>query len=238
MDSWIKALTVATVLAASTAAAMPYFEVSDAGQNLSDAQSIGSGVDVIHGNVANGSADLFSFYWGGGAFTADTIGSVADTQLYLFNAAGQGVWANDQHGPAPWPQSIDPSWSQIVDPALSAGQYFIGISIFDYDPYSSAGAIFPSAPFNGQFGPLNMAPLDHWAPFSWHQSAQGDYVVNFNKPTSVDEPSMLVELCIGLTALGFVTRLRRGVVPRAFLELSVAKMPTRQLNSPSEKAGS
>jgi hypothetical protein len=202
MKTWSSALAAATTLVASSAWAMPYFELGDAGQSLTDAQAVGAGVDVIHGTVGLNTADLFSFRWGGGAFTVDTFGSIADTQLFLFNAAGQGVWANDQAGGT--------NASQIIDPSLAAGQYFIGISVFDYDPFSSAGAMFPSAPFNGQFGPLNAAPLDHWATFSGHGSGGGDYVINFSAPTAVPEPPMLAVFGIALAALGLARRLRKA----------------------------
>ena len=202
MNTWSRAFFAATTLAASAAWATPYFEVGDAGQSLTDAQSVGGGVDVIHGNVSQTSPDLFSFYWGGGAFAVDTFGSTADTQLFLFNAAGQGVWANDQ-------ASAGTSASRIIDPALGSGKYFIGVSVFDHDPYSSVGPNFPSAPFTGQFGPSNSAPLDHWAPFSFHMSGGGDYLVNFNAPTAVPEPSMLALFGIALAALGFATRRRQ-----------------------------
>lgn len=201
MRSWSRALFAATTLAASTAWATPYFEVGDAGQSLTDAQLVGGGTDVIHGNVSLTSPDLFAFYWSGGAFAVDTFGSTADTQLFLFNAAGQGVWANDQ-------ATAGTSASQIIDPALGSGQYFIGVSGFDYDPYSSVGVIFPSAPFTGQFGPLNNAPLDHWAAFSPHVSGVGDYVVNFRTPTALPEPSTLPVFAVALAALGFATRRR------------------------------
>jgi len=198
MIAWSKALLVATTLTASTAWAIPYFEVGDAGQNLTDAQFVGGGVDVIYGNVGNNSADLFSFYWGGGAFAVNTFGSTADTQLFLFNAAGQGVWANDQAGGT--------SASQIIDPALGAGLYFIGISVFDYDPYSSVGAIFPSAPFSGQFGPLNDSPLDYWASYSGHSGPSGDYLVNFSAPTALPEPGTLALFAFGLAGLALTRR--------------------------------
>jgi hypothetical protein len=180
---------------------LPYLEIGDAGETLGTAQAVGSGVTTIIGNIVNQNADLFSFYWNGGALTLDTVGSSADTQLFLFNSLGQGVWANDQAEPFPS--------SRIVDAALAAGQYYIGLSVFDYDPYSSLGLMFPSAPFTGQFGPLNSAPLDHWAPFSGHLSGAGDYVINFSSATAVPEPPILLLLGSALLAMGYSRRRAR-----------------------------
>jgi hypothetical protein len=128
----------------------------------------------------------------------DTVGSNADTQLFLLNSLGQGVWANDEAVPYPS--------SRIVDPALAAGQYYIGLSAFDYDPYSSLGVMFPSAPFTGQFGPSNSAPLDHWARFSFHTGGVGNYVINFSSATALPEPPMLILLGTALLALGYSRR--------------------------------
>lgn len=206
MASRIKHMAWVAALAASAAGASPYTEVGDAGETLSGAQFIGAGVDVIHGNMGAASADLYAFSWAGGAFTVDTFGSVADTQLFLFNAAGQGVWANDQ-------ADASTSDSRITDPALAAGLYYIGVSVFDYDPFSTAGPMFPSAPFVGQFGPSNSGTLDHWALFSHHPASVGEYVIHFSAPTgAVAEPGTLALLGLGLATAGAASRrVRRGV---------------------------
>jgi hypothetical protein len=207
MNSSFTRWVLGTTFLTSSAFATPYFEAGDAGQSLADAQLIGAGVDVIYGSVDTHSADMFSFDWLGGAFAVDTLGSIADTQLFLFNAAGQGVWANDQAASAV-------NWSQIIDPALAAGQYFIGISVFDYDPFtsdgsSSLGALFPSSPFTAQLAPWTDLPLDHWQTFSGHSSGAGDYVINFRTPTAVPEPPLLALFGGGLATLAFATRRRR-----------------------------
>ena len=206
MSRWsIQAMAGVAALAAASAGASPYFEAGDAGQSLLSAQAVGAGVDVIHGNVGSSTADMFSFYWAGGAFEMNTFGSTADTQLFLFNAAGQGVWANDQ-------ASAGVSASQIIDPALAAGLYYVGVSVFDYDPYSSLGAMFPSAPFTGQFAAQNAGVLDHWAPFSGHMSATGDYVINFSAATSgeLPEPPTLAVMAVAALAALWAGHWRPG----------------------------
>ena len=198
MKTCLSALIVSCFLFSAPAWSIPYLEIGDAGETLAAAQAVGGGVTSIVGSIVNQSADMFSFYWSGGALTLDTIGSRADTQLFLFNSLGQGVWANDQ--------ADSMSYSRIVDPALAAGLYYIGLSVFDYDPRSSLGFMFPSAPFNGQFGPSNLAPLDHWARFSGHSSGEGSYVINFSSATSVPEPPMLILLATALLGMGYFTR--------------------------------
>ena len=61
-------------------------EIGDAGETLATAQAVGGNVTTIVGNIVRDNADPFSFHWNGGALTLDTVGSNADTQLFLFNS--------------------------------------------------------------------------------------------------------------------------------------------------------
>ncbi|HTE41773.1 MAG TPA: hypothetical protein VK629_13150 [Steroidobacteraceae bacterium] len=66
MKNWLRALAVltvavSTVLASAPAWSVPYFEAGDAGQSLAGAQAVGNDVNVIDGNIALDSADLYSF---------------------------------------------------------------------------------------------------------------------------------------------------------------------------------
>jgi hypothetical protein len=199
----LAALTVATALVSSPARAIPYYEVDDAGELIAEAQFVGGGVDVIHGDIGGfRDADLFLFHWGGGAFVVDTLGSAMhDTILFLFDAAGRGIWKNDE-------VASGVKWSQIVDPDLSAGHYALGVSPWNYYPtsdpsHSSSGAIFPSA-FTGQWGPVNDLPLDHWD--LYHASPGGAYVINIRTPTAVPEPPTLALFGAALAVLGFASR--------------------------------
>ena len=188
-------LTATAILFAGQAIAVPIAEVGDAGETLATAQTVGAGTTSINGGIAGG-ADLFQFGWGGGAFSADTLGSGTDTQLFLFDAFGVGVWANDDHFGL---------LSEITDAALSAGTYYIGISSFDYDPRDAGNNLmFPSFPFGSQFGPIDGDALDHWSGPSF---TAFEYSINFNsETTSVPEPGTLLLLGAGLLGLGLRRR--------------------------------
>ena len=199
------------------ASASTFAEVPDAGQSLGTAQALGGGVDTITGSLS-GDADMFSFYWGGGDFYVNSVGTPWDSQLFLFNGAGQGVQANDD-GIA----FAGPAYLQLS--GLAAGFYYLAITSYNLDPYSAAGLMFSSntagCPASG-FGclepPLNDGSLDHWAGTSYHS---GDYQINFSTTTSdghlgnpnptgapVPEPGTL--LLVGSALVTAASRLRKS----------------------------
>jgi hypothetical protein len=204
------AAAVASLFVSLVASATPYNEIGDAGQTLATAQVVPGGTSVIVGNVS-GDADLFKFGWGGGSFYVNSVGgTVGDSQLFLFNSAGVGIQGNDD-GIA----YAGPAYLQLG--ALAAGQYFIGISSYDYDPYSSAGMIFPSNPYQPLYGPSNLSPLSYWGGGSYHN---GSYSINFQQITSNGDPignpnptgnvpetsSSIALLGLGLAGLAMIRR--------------------------------
>lgn len=202
MKSLIRSFVAAGALIVSSGAyAIPYFEVGDAGESLATAQALTPGTDQIFGNYTYDSTDLYSFFWSGGAFSVDTFGTGRDTMLFLFNAAGEGVWGADGS------ICCGIGESQIVDPALAAGLYYLAVGPYDYQPYYSAtGRVFNFVGGGGLWTPVPGAVLDHWD--LYHQTSGGSYVVNFRNSTAVPEPSMLALFGLGL--FGLVARRRRN----------------------------
>ncbi|ASC71912.1 hypothetical protein XM38_028660 [Halomicronema hongdechloris C2206] len=161
---------LAALLTAAPAGAATFTEASDAGETLGEAIAVTtetmSPLESIAGSLA-GDADLFQlFLTGGQQFSAttintdsligipidDTLGSpsdlLGDPQLFLFDAMGNGVYANDD-GFTSVQATLPSSFS--LTPAES-GIYFLGISSADFDPVSADGEIFPDTPVNGVVG--------------------------------------------------------------------------------------
>jgi hypothetical protein len=84
---------------------------------------------------------------GGRTFSATTVGGAQfDTQLFLFDRQGIGVYANDDVG-------SDGGSTYIVQSTLPAGhaltpqyrgKYYLAISAYNNDPVSAGGRIFPN----------------------------------------------------------------------------------------------
>ena len=191
--------TAIGVLFAGQALAIPITETTDAGQTLGTATTVAANTTQINGSLSN-DADLFRFGWGGGAFYVSTsLGTLSDTQLFLFNSSGVGIFANDDCSTS--------VLSSCITATLAAGTYFLGISAYDLDPRNAANALlFPSTPFTGQPGPSNTSPLDHW---SGSSGDTGTYAINFRTATtSVPEPATLSLIGAGLLGLGVLRRRR------------------------------
>ncbi len=92
-------------------------------------------------------ADLWTLTLGAGAFTATTDGSHLDTQLSLFDSTFHGLLTNDDDGADAW------GGSRINAPGLAGGTYYLLVSLFDVDPRSAAGDIFPQS-----YSSLNVGP--------------------------------------------------------------------------------
>jgi hypothetical protein len=116
-------------------------ENGDAGSLLSTAQAIPGPVDEISGSLATlDQEDLYRVCLAGGqTFSATTVGSeIADTQLFLFDSTGHGVFGNDDNATSL--QSTMPAGISLAP--TQSGIYYLGVSSFDDDPLSAAGPIF------------------------------------------------------------------------------------------------
>jgi len=116
-------------------------EIGDAGSLLTTAQVIRGPVDEITGTLATlDQEDVYGLCLAGGqTFSATTAGSdIADTQLFLFDSTGHGVYANDDDATSL--QSTLPAGISLAP--TQGGIYYLGVSSFDADPLSPSGTIF------------------------------------------------------------------------------------------------
>jgi hypothetical protein len=138
-------------LAVPLASAQVWPEAGDAGKLPATAQRpAGAGPLLsITGDVTFGDPDMYEIYvTGNGAFSALAQGAsplFLDPQLYLFDAQGRGVYANENL----WPPNPFFSPGAALLPAghaltpVAPGRYFLAISTRYIEPVSDHGAIFP-----------------------------------------------------------------------------------------------
>ena len=198
-------------------------ENGDAGQTLDTAQQIPSGAATLNSIVGTISspeeADLFSFFiQDPAAFSATTVGgvpnnSLVDTQLFLFNSDGNGVYANDDALEGSFASTL-PAGNQFSP--TQPGVYFLGISAYDNDPVSAGGEIFPEGepdPFTGfrtvvvgPTGPGGGSPLTN---FDGNGDEIGSYEISLTGVNAVPEPSSVLGfLTIGVFGAGAMVKRR------------------------------
>ena len=209
-----------SLVAAGSLNAQNYIENGDAGSNLATAQATGMGggaLNTISGTII--SAFDGDFYYitlaNPGIFSASTVGNgnTLDTLLYLFTAAGNPIYLNDD---APGGNSVGstlPAGTSFTM-NLAAGTYIIGISLSGAEPINAANQqLFADGVFStdirgpraGALGPVTGVTQ---ATFP----GSGAYVITLTGATmsAVPEPSSVVLLaCSGIGALIMLRRRTR-----------------------------
>lgn len=198
-------LAIAAVVAAAGAVAngQVYMESGDA-TDMTPGQSVSTFTTQIQGLTSDVSdADVYGFSWSGGVLTIDTFGTAYDTQLHLFDIAGNGIGENDDSVNG---AGLD---SQIsLD--LPAGSYMIGITGFNQDALDGSGLdvfgftnTFSDLAGNFIQGPEGNGPLGGWD--SNNSNYSGDYVINFSaRVSAVPAPGAMA-----LLGLGGIAAIRR-----------------------------
>ncbi len=166
-------------------------ERDDAGDVPATAQDLtAERVESISGLIATGDdADLYRIcLTGGGEFSATTEGlTEVDTQLFLFDATGLGIYAHDD---GTGRQSTLPAGDPLTPEA--AGEYLLGITPSDRDPLSANGPIFDNVAFvtpaNGRGAD---APLEAW---SGLPRDSGAYTIALTGTKSCDATAPVVDL--------------------------------------------
>jgi len=159
-----------------------HIEVGDAGNLPGTAQDPGGvgPLTSITGNAGGFDEDMYRIcITNPFGFSATTVGMASfDTQLFLLDSTGRGVYSNDDFpGGAPFHSLLPPG-----DPnsPTAVGIYFIAINGFDNEAQNAGGLIFANAVFtdvNGPTGPGGADPITSWDGNDF--SATGSYTIVF-----------------------------------------------------------
>ena len=203
---------VIVVLAANNAFGV-WNETGDAGELPGSAQLVtGSGsLDLISGSLTIG-ADAVDMYriciTNPVGFSALATDVGLDTQLFLFDAAGMGIYGDDDSGGGlnaylPAGHTYSPT---------TVGNYYLAISDWNRDPYSSSGAIFDSG--LGTVGPTGSGggnPIDSWIQSG--SDATGTYSIELTGAEylcdgQIPAPGAILLGSIGVSLVGWFRRRR------------------------------
>lgn len=208
------------------AASLTFTEIKDAGETLNTASTVRSGVTKISGEIARiGDVDLYKISLLAGLFRASTVGgTAADTQLFLFDSVGKGVFGNDDDGDF---------LQSTVSGNLSAGIYYLAVTAFNSDPFSDLGPIFPDnidmggEAMWGATGLGGEGILSSWAPTPVAETQQtGDYTV-FLSSEPVPEPVTVLGSLVGFGFLGAGRSRQRRQQPQKAKNISANWLPSR-----------
>ena len=162
-------------------------ENADAGQTLDTAQTVntsGTPPLAIAGTLSDiNDVDLYKIFLPANQpFQATTtLRTIVDTQLFLFDGSGIGLYTNDDSSGTI--QSTLPS-SEPFTPTVE-GTYYLGVTSLGNDPTSANGLIFD---YNQQTptGEGASLPLNGWQDTHLPIATdRGDYIVRISRPNSL-----------------------------------------------------
>lgn len=184
---------VALAFLASSPGALAATEQGDAGDLPASAQDLSAEpAGALDGQLASeADIDVYRLCLAGDAtFSAGTVwGTTVDTQLFLFDAEGRGVYANDDLNDAVR-QSLLPAQHDLTP--RDRGTYYLAIGAYNLDPRSDAGSIFPAE--SGVVGPVSPGgdqPITGWegrsaGPGPYSISLTGECTPPDNTPPAID----------------------------------------------------
>lgn len=228
MNTLMKRISVACAagtliaLCGGQARAQTWNEIGDAGSLLGTAQTVvGTGaLTRIDGHIGGrNDVDLYKIVISQPLlFSAETTAPVLfDTQLFLFDTDGRGVYSDDDSGVL----TLSKLSAGLPQGPQAAGTYYLGISNFNNDPFSADGLIFrtPNLPANGADGPGANAPLLGWndagslpivGPGLYQIKLTGAaFVPTVSGNAAIPEPGTMALAATGLLPLAGLIRRRR-----------------------------
>lgn len=204
METWknlVMVMAGVTLITHGIGTAQAATITEDVGQLIPDAQVIPPGsatLDSITGTLFNNNdVDLFQITLAGGkTFSATTEAKAdIDTQLFLFDKDGFGVYARDDT-----PSSIQPTLP--ADHPLTptdSGIYYLAIASFDNDPVSSKGLIFDndeSFPYDNVLEPISPGSEAPLSGFNNLGGSSGSYTISLTGVRAVPETSSVLGILV------------------------------------------
>jgi hypothetical protein len=153
-----------------------FVELGDAGQ-LPGTAAVARGEGSLYtilGQLGSSDADMFRIRICDPAnFSATTVGGTAfDTQLFLFNSDGTGVVFNDDSQTV-----LQSTLTNTFVSSLPAGDFYLAVSRYDYDPTGANGSLWLDTPFTAERSPDGPGAADPVAAWEGTTVLAGAYTV-------------------------------------------------------------